>query len=86
MIRFSSELHIQLHIKAVRSYGAESVDRGWRKGTAVSGEAMFRPPSLHLQISLGKELSSLTGGGGGGAQNLLPSLPPRSAAPPLPRP
>ena len=29
------------------------------------GEAMFRPPSLHLQISLGKELSSFTGGGGG---------------------
>lgn len=83
MIRLSSELHIQQDIKADRSYGAESVDRRWRKGTAVSGgEAMFRPPSLHLQISLGKELSSFTGGGGGGAQNLLPSVP--SSVPTLP--
>ena len=88
MTRLSSELHIQQDIKAVRSYGAESVDRRWRKGTAVSGgEAMFRPPSLHLQISLGKELSSFTGGGGGdgGAQNLLPSPRCRSAVPAMTR-
>ena len=51
------------------------------------GEAMFRPPSLHLQISLGKELSSFTGGvGGGGAQNLLPSVPSSVPALPLRRP
>lgn len=49
------------------------------------GEAMFRPPSLHLQISLGKELSSFTGGGGG-AQNLLPSVPSSVPALPLRRP